>query len=73
MEHFADVFASFQEQHAIITVANAKELAAACMYLAKHKQVAMDIGKTGLQIVQANQGATEKTIRIIADLMRKEL
>ena len=69
MFNFAAIEAMFRDQEAARQVANAEELAGVVGEWLRQPALAEQYGRRGLAIVEANRGALEKLLRIVARML----
>lgn len=64
--NFADVFAQLQEVDAVVTVADAQQLAASVAELLDDTQKRRDMGAQALAMVARNRGASERVNKLVS-------
>lgn len=69
MDDFKDILRLFLNHDACIQVQDADELADKMLYYLNNKEAAAEKGRNALRIVRANQGATEKVVRLLSSLL----
>src|SRR5690606_19822376 len=69
MDDFKDILSLFLNHDACIQVQDADELADKMLYYLNNKEAAAEKGRNALRIVRANQGATEKVVRLLSSLL----
>jgi 3-deoxy-D-manno-octulosonic-acid transferase len=69
MQNFAEIAASFLEQHAAIQVFSARELEDALIDLLTNRERRERLGDAARQLVEANRGAKERSLDAIAELL----
>ncbi len=65
MDNFRDITALFKSQEAIIQVKNAEEFEAQVGRLMKDQDLRKQLGDKAFGVVQANQGALERTLKLL--------
>lgn len=65
MENFRDITACFQREGALVQVHNAAEFEAAVKELAGDEQKRRELGRRARAVVDKNQGAGERTLKLI--------
>jgi len=68
MDDFKDILNLFLEHDACIQVKNNKELEEKMLFYLKNRHEAAKKGRNALELVRANQGATEKITGLLAEL-----
>jgi 3-deoxy-D-manno-octulosonic-acid transferase len=69
-ENFRDIMQAFKSENAVVVVAP-DEFAARLLALLKDDAQRETIGTRGMHVVQANSGATERTLAILGDLLNQ--
>lgn len=67
--NFSDIFEKLHESHALIRIKNENELAQAVITLFENKDAISQMGTQALDVVVANQGATQKTLEQIINIL----
>ncbi len=65
MENFRDITELFKNKDAIVQVKDAEQLEYEVGYLLKDENVRTQLGRKALEVVKANQGALDRTLKIL--------
>ena len=68
MENFADIAARFDSERAWLRVANGTELGAVWRRWLAAPEAAAELGERGRRLVEANRGALQRTVELLAPL-----
>jgi 3-deoxy-D-manno-octulosonic-acid transferase len=69
--NFVETFAAFSELGCLGTVSSAEDLAAAVALLLRDPERRDQLGKAGRELLARHAGATERTLEVVADVLRR--
>lgn len=73
LHNFAEISYLMKKQNAMVTVSDANELAEKIILLLQDDSLAKAMGNAAKNVFEANKGATKKILKVVVDLLNKDL